>query len=49
MCPLAMKNYLRKIINQTSPTAFQFPYTVLAIDITDGHGISNEVHCELLF
>ena len=34
--------------NQTSPTAFQFLYMTLASDITDGHGLSNEVHCEVM-
>ena len=27
---------------QTSPTAVQFLYMALAIDINDGHGLSNE-------
>ena len=29
-------------VNQTSPTAFQFLYMTLAIDIIDGHGLSNK-------
>ena len=33
-----------QITNQASPTAFQFVYMVLAIDITDGHSPSSEVH-----
>ena len=30
------------IPNQTSPTAFQFVYMTLAINITNGRGFSNE-------
>ena len=30
------------MIGQTSPTAFQFLYRTLAVDITDGHGLTNE-------
>ena len=37
-----------EITNQTSPTAFQFLYIKLAIDITDGCGFSNKGHRELL-
>ena len=33
---------------QTSPTAFQFVYMALAIDITNGRGPSSEAHRELL-
>ena len=32
------------IINQTSPTAFQSACMALSINITDGHGLSNEAH-----
>ena len=35
--------------NQTSHTAFQSYYMALAIDITDGRGLSNEACRELLF
>ena len=27
--------------NQTNPNTFQFLYMILAIDITDGHGLRN--------
>ena len=37
-----------RITNQTSPTAFQFLYMTLAIDITDGRGLTKEVCRELL-
>ena len=30
------------------PVAFQFLYRILAIDIIDGQGLSNEAYCELL-
>ena len=40
--------YEASITNQTSLTAFQSLYMTLAIDITDGRGLSNEVHHELL-
>ena len=33
---------------QASPTAFQFVYVALAIDVTDGCDLSNKVHHELL-
>ena len=35
-------------LNQASPTAFQFLYVTLAVDITDGQGLSNEARRELL-
>ena len=47
----AIKNHSREmklITNQTSPTAFYFLYMTLAIDITDGRGLSNKVHRKLL-
>ena len=37
-----------RITNQTSPTAFQFLCKALAIDATDGWGLSNEARHELL-
>ena len=44
--PQAIKNHSREmkpdITNQISPTAFQFLYMTLAIDITDGRDLSNE-------
>ena len=40
--------YVPCVIGQTSPTAYQFLYMTLAVDITDGHGLSNEAHHELL-
>ena len=53
--PQAINNYLAtyvnesQITNQTSPTAFQFLYMILAVDIiTDGRGLSNEACHELL-
>ena len=42
------KPFTFQITNQTSPTAFQFLYTTLAIDITDGHGLSNKARHEFL-
>ena len=33
-----------RIINQISPTTFQFAYMALAINITDGCGLSNEAY-----
>ena len=33
---------------ETSPTAFQSLYMTLAIDITDGRGLGNKAHRELL-
>ena len=33
-----------RITNLTRPNAFQFAYMALAIDKTDGCGLSNEVH-----
>ena len=46
----AIKNHSRemKITNETSPTAFQFFCTALAIDTIDGRGLNNEAHRELL-
>ena len=32
-----------KISVRLNPTAFQFLYMVLAIDIIDGHGLTNKV------
>ena len=50
--PQAIKNHSHdikpEITNQTSPTAFQFLHIKLAINITDGHGLSNKAHRELL-
>ena len=46
--PQAIKNHSRDITNQKSPTAFQFLYMTLTIDITDGQGLSNEARRELL-
>ena len=45
---LCIKNHLREMKPETSPAAFQFLYMTLAIDTGDGHGLSNEAHCELL-
>ncbi len=36
------------MIGQTSLTAFQFIYMALAVDITNGCGLSNEARHELL-
>ena len=46
--PQAIKNYSCEMKSQTSPIAFQFLCTALAIDIVDGRGLSYEVHCVLL-
>ena len=52
--PEAIKNYSREIkpeqliTNQTSPTALQFAYMALSIDLTDGCGLNNEVHHYLM-
>ena len=47
--PQAIKNLSREmIVNQTSRTAFQFSYMTLAINISDGDGLNNEAHHELL-
>ena len=52
--PEAIKDYSHEIkpeqpiTNQTSPTALQFAYMALAIDITDGHGLNNEAHHYLM-
>ena len=48
VCPWAIKDDSCGIINQTSPTAFQFLCTALAIDTIDEHGLSNEACHELL-
>ena len=40
--------FLSEMTIQASPTAFQFVYMALAINITDGHGPSGEARCELL-
>ena len=45
--PQAMKNHSHEmkpeyVTNETSPTAFQFLYTSLAIDIVDERGLSNK-------
>ena len=39
---------LKTIHVELSRNSFQFLYMTLAIDITDGHGLSNEVHHEFL-
>ena len=46
--PQAMNTIHMKWRHQTSSNAFQFVYMALAIDITDGCDLSNEVHRELL-
>ena len=44
--PWAMETYSHEmkpeITNQTIPTAFQFAYMALAVNITNGRGLSNE-------
>ena len=40
-----MKSYSREMKPETSPTAFQFAYMALAIDITDGRSLIYEVCC----
>ena len=46
--PPGYSREMNRITNQRSLTAFQFLYMTLAIDITDGRGLSNEVRRELL-
>ena len=40
--PQAIKTWITDL---AIPTAFQFACMVLTIDIIDGHGLSNKVHC----
>ena len=46
--PLGPERKKKKITYQTSPTAFQFLCTALAIDTVDGRGLSYEARRVLL-